>query len=179
MQTKTYNVYKFHELTKEQQQKAIDNLRDTNVDYDGWHEFTIEDETARLNLLGYEDVKISYSGFWSQGNGASFTAGGNIEKLVPANMQKYVDRIAFKKSGHYEHEYTMSLDIDYNDEPLGNTQIIEFENLEKELLENARIEARAIYSRLQNEYEYYTSDESIIATIESNDYDFTENGKID
>jgi hypothetical protein len=38
---------------------------------------------------------------------------------------------------------------------------------------------RAIYRRLEKEYEYLTSDESIIETIHANEYEFTEDGKID
>lgn len=178
METKTYNVYKFNELTDEQKEKAIENLRDINVDYDWW-EFTCEDEAERLASIGYDDVQIFFSGFSSQGDGASFTATGDVEKLVEKKYRKYIDTITFTKSGHYEHEYAMSINIDYTDEPTGKIQSIEFENLEKELLEDARSEARAIYKRLEKEYYYLISDDAIIETIQANDYDFTEDGKID
>ena len=177
METRTYNVYKFNELNDEQKEKVVHNLRDINVDYD-WSQWTIKDETIRLETLGYNNAEIFFSGFWSQGDGASFTATGDIEKLVPKKLRKFVDGITFSKSHQYEHEYTMSIHVEYNDEPTGRIQLVEFDNLEKELLEDARNEAREIYKRLQNEYEYLTSDKSIIETIEANEYDFTEDGHI-
>ena len=37
MKVRTYKVYKFDELPKDGQQKAIENLYDINVDYDDWY----------------------------------------------------------------------------------------------------------------------------------------------
>jgi hypothetical protein len=82
MRTETYTrtFAKFDELTKEQQTKVLDNLRDTNVDFDDWHDGVQEDFTSVLELLGFCDIKTFYTGFWSQGDGASFSAKFEIPK---------------------------------------------------------------------------------------------------
>jgi hypothetical protein len=47
-----------------------------------WYEFSIDDWTTALEQVGFTDAKINFSGFWSQGDGASFTSGLDIEKLL-------------------------------------------------------------------------------------------------
>lgn len=66
-------TYSFEELSPEAQEKALDKYRDINVDYNDWHDTIITDfeEDLRDNF-GFEDVKVQYSGFYSQGDGASF-----------------------------------------------------------------------------------------------------------
>lgn len=63
------------DLPPDVQEKVIDEHRDWNVEagYDWW-ENVYEDWTRRLEELGFNDVEISFSGFSSQGDGASFTA---------------------------------------------------------------------------------------------------------
>ena len=180
MKTKTYNVYKYDELTTEQKQKAIENLQGINTEYFDWYEYTIQDEKENLQKAGFEDSDISFSGFCCQGDGASFTATIDTIKLVPTNLQKYIDTITITKSSYNsEHEYTMQINIDYTDEPTDTDTDQQLGNLENEILEKSRDKARAIYKRLETEYNYLNSDESIIETIQANDYDFTSNGVID
>jgi hypothetical protein len=176
MKTKTYKVYKFNELTKEQKEKAIKNLWDINVRHN-WDEWVLDEEKSRLEELGYSDIEIYYSGFYSQGDGASFTATGNIEKLVEkASHKKDIELITFHRLfNDYCPECSMMIDIDYNTEKLPDYR----DTLEDNLLKNARNEAKAIYKHLQNEYDYLTSDDAIIETILANDYDFREDGNID
>ena len=73
----------------------------------------------------------------------------------------------------------MQINIDYTDEPTDTDTDQQLGNLENEILEKSRDKARAIYKRLETEYNYLNSDESIIETIQANDYDFTSNGVID
>lgn len=175
--TKTYEVFSFDELTEEVKEKVIEKFRDINVDY--YWSSDIEENTAeRLEELGYSEPKLFWSGFWSQGDGASFSASGNIEKLVPKKYQKFIESIDFTKNGRYEHEYTMSIDIDYNDKPTGRIGAMEFRNLEKELIENAREEARIFYDDLKTEYEYQTKDSCVIEAIKANEYQFLADGTL-
>lgn len=64
----------FSELSKDAQSNALDELRDINVQYDGWHDGVIDQFKEDMEMLGLSDVEVSYSGFYSQGDGASFTA---------------------------------------------------------------------------------------------------------
>jgi hypothetical protein len=65
--------YSFEELSPEAKRNALDDLRDINVEYSDWHESVIEDFEGHLKEFGVGDVEVSYSGFYSQGDGASFT----------------------------------------------------------------------------------------------------------
>lgn len=69
--TKTY--LKFNELSPEQKQKVLDKNRHYNTDFD-WFEESIGEFKTKLEKLGFYDVKVEFSGFSSQGDGASFTA---------------------------------------------------------------------------------------------------------
>ena len=65
--------YSFEELSPEAKKNALDEMRDINTEYQGWHEPIIEDFEERMKELGVDGVEVSYSGFYSQGDGASFT----------------------------------------------------------------------------------------------------------
>jgi hypothetical protein len=45
-----------------------------NVDDREWYEAVLDDWKGDLERLGYSDPDIQFSGFWGQGDGASFTA---------------------------------------------------------------------------------------------------------
>lgn len=53
--------------------RARDWYRSGNID-DFWAEYVIDEWTKELEDMGFDTVKIGYSGFSSQGDGASFTA---------------------------------------------------------------------------------------------------------
>lgn len=72
--TQVYTVAKFSELDKSKQNKVLEKLYDINVNDDFWSECLVEDYTEKLKKLGFYDIKFQWSGFWSQGDGASFSA---------------------------------------------------------------------------------------------------------
>lgn len=134
---KTY--LKFSELTDLQKKKVLDKMRDINVDGDYWHDSVTDEFKAKLSDLGYTNIKTQFSGFWSQGDGASFSA----EK----------DGHEISMTGRYCHSSNMTCD-------------------DKALLTESQDLAKQYYRDLEKAYVYYTSDESIIETIEANDYEF-------
>ena len=67
-------TYSFGDLSPKAQQNALDNNRDINVDYDGWEDGVTEEFKEDMGEIGIDDIKIEYSGFYSQGDGASFTS---------------------------------------------------------------------------------------------------------
>jgi hypothetical protein len=161
MKTKTYQVYKFSELSEESQEKAINNLYDINVDHQWW-EFIYEDaKNIGLNIEGFDIDRGSYcKGSWN-------TSPYECIKLIKKEHGKKCE--TYKTAVSYEKQFkALGKDEDGNQ--------IEDENLEDDfrnsLLEDHRI-------MLSKEYEYLTRKEAIIETIEANDYDFTANGEID
>lgn len=66
-------TYDFEQLSKDAQENAIEKNRDINIDDDGWEDPTIEGFKEDMSEYGISDIEVQYSGFWSQGDGASFT----------------------------------------------------------------------------------------------------------
>ena len=195
MKTIKIKLYEFDELSKEVQEKVIENNRDINTDYD-WYKYTLEEEGGKLEALGYTSPEINFSGFYSQGDGACFSSGLNIKLWLEANKKQKEYKTAYKlseylsgritTSGHYSHSGTMSVSLDsdydrnYYDtnrklEDKLNSELVE---LEADILNMARNEADRIYKVLEKEYEALTSSEAIIETLEANEYTFEDNGRM-
>lgn len=179
---KTYGT--FEELSKERQGKEIENHRDINVFYE-WHDDTLEEFKTVLEILGFKNVKISYSGFWSQGDGASFTG----EFYLPSDDDTLEIRLGKFKSEYtwlYESNrnlFESFLNLDLSDDIYNETlsvyrighhyshsNTITCDN--DSVKEFARSFSDLIYKRLESEYEYLTSDEAIIETLVANEYEF-------
>lgn len=199
MQTITHTVYKFNELSAEAKQTAIEAFKnDTNyLDYNWW-DFTYDDVVTILEFIGFSNIDISFTGFSSQGDGASFTgnyeyAKGGVKKLVSyapsekvfinaakqlqALQRKYFYKIFGKVeriSSHYVHENTVTFSVDYSS--VNTLQSVA--DIEQEITEIVRTISQYIYSKLENEYNYLMSDNAIIEHITCNDYLFNEDGTI-
>lgn len=137
MKTKTIKLFNFSELPKEAKEKALNNNRDYNVDGD-WSSWLLDDWEERLNKMGFDNVKIYFNGFYSQGDGACFEASidnGGMTKFLKAkkllnkfkaiskalkNNTLYVN-IKIEHKGRYYHEYMTDL-IDYT-EMQDNTEL--------------------------------------------------------
>jgi hypothetical protein len=86
----TKTVYTFKELldlnkegtvVREAVERARTWLGEAATDF-GWYSGVKELWKQALDQIGFQKAEIAFSGFWSQGDGASFTANVNIDKLV-------------------------------------------------------------------------------------------------
>lgn len=177
-ETKILTFAKYNELTEEQKLKVLENLSDLNVVH-GWWESTYDDIERQLEILGFSDIKINFTGFWSQGDGASFTA----KFSVPETKHEMNKRIkAFKEYSPEDKLFNFET-LSFLKEDKGteieiyridhryshyNTISCDYSGLK----EFAREFSKDIYKRLEKEYEYLTSRETIEETIEANDYEF-------
>jgi len=136
---KTYKY--FNELTPEQQQKVIEKYHDINEDT--W-EFSYEDLErefiTKLESMGYSDIKIQYTGFYSQGDGASFTA-------------KHGDDEIYRVNYHYSHSNSVTSD---NKDLLNKAR-----KLMNDFYKELKTQYKYLYSKdaivdtiLANEYEF-------------------------
>ena len=194
METRTYNVYKFSELSAKAKERALESLRLTNVDYDGWHDFVIEGWEEKLNKLGYKDAKIYFSGFYSQGDGACFEARIDVAEYIKAHKlskkyplsKKYSEyiRCSLKHGGHYYHSTMTDLRREIEcavADTGGDWDMIDAElsTLEDMILEERRNLGNKLYRELENAYSNLTENGAVIETIEANDYRFTIEGLLD
>lgn len=189
-------VYKFSELSEEAKQKAIENFRKGYPDYDWWNG-VYDHWKKKLEKLGYTDIDIRFSGFWSQGDGASFTGKIDIPAWLKAHPNKNHDRILLliekelvdvdnavikrDRWGNYVHWNTTSVYVNFNVYGGSATHLENVHNvlnpIESEIQEEVQDLSKEIYSDLEKGYEGVTSDESIAETIEANEYEFYENGE--
>lgn len=62
--------------------KAREWLQQGQCDFPDWYEHVIDMWKQALDQVGFENAEIQFSGFGSQGDGASFTADVDLYKLV-------------------------------------------------------------------------------------------------
>jgi len=192
MKTIETTVYSYSELSEKAKEKAKEWL--TSGDY--WSGTNaIECYKEILPHLGIEVDHIYFSGFWSQGDGACFVGRWRAKDLVDQkawrkmkwgceeltrirdqlSMVKQMYRRAFAvvtHTGHYNHENSVSIDVELDEENgVSNPEI------EKRLTELLRDVMRWIYDGLEKDYEYNHSEEVIAEMMDANDYTFDEDGE--
>jgi hypothetical protein len=178
-------VGQLEDFSPKDQEKIIDNYRDINVDHDWW-DFTYEDMIRCLETLGFYNVEIQFSGFWSQGDGASFTAWFDTAKK--AELNKRLKKLASEAPDIAEKARSFGFaDMKFHEEELEDGRIEVYRSSHhyshentitsdnEDLKEFARAFSRLIYRQLENEYEYLTSDEAVKETLEANEYEFDAN----
>lgn len=201
-------IYSYSELSDAAKENALSQWAES-VDWEWWD--SVYDDAAtiaeilgidlnqkRVNLMNGDyryDPVICFSGFWSQGDGASYSATFRYAKGMSKKIRQYAsndtelhritDSIAaiqkryfyllsgsISNSGaRYSHSGTMRGEIQ-NDIPgnyIGG-------DAESDYLDLLRSFADWIYYALQKEYEYQTSESSFIESCEANGYEFDSNG---
>ena len=194
MQVKEHTI-----MTKDQ---LLEKYRDINVDGDWWHEDVygwFEEqcneqgvEIGRLNKGKLRD--ISWSGFWSQGDGASF--GGKVIDYTKALgdrlndypiLYKYITELNGYIDCRWNTNYRYNgisnfnievedigayLDADHPFEDIWDKQMNqELDAVECHLLDLVEDLCSLLYKSLEDEYEGRTSDEAVWDTIVVNELD--------
>lgn len=187
MQTHSITTYSFEELTPEAQSKAINDNRDINTDDNYWYEYTLEAQKELLASYGFNDPRIFFSGFYSQGDGACFTTNNiDLSKLVEhlpltkqeKNKLKKLDlSLSVIRCGTYNlysHEHTASMEVDYHGFSTNQAHLAEkFEYL----AENLRLSlCKRIYKELYDEYDRLQSDDEVKEILIANEYEFLADG---
>jgi hypothetical protein len=203
-------VYRLDELSDAAKDKARAWYREGGFDYD-WYEAIYEDFQRIAEILGIrfktrivrlvggatrQEPRIAFTGFWSQGDGASFECYYSYRKNASAEIRSYAPRdiklheiadalLAIQRRnfyqlraeashrGHYYHEYCMSISVE-RDSPTYQDMTADAEEI---VIEALRDLARWLYRRLECEYEYLSSDEAVDEKIIVNEYTFTEAGR--
>lgn len=208
-QTIETTVYYLTELSDTAKDKARAWYRQGAFDFD-WYDSVYEDfericiilgitlKTRPVRLYGggtRQDPCIWFSGFWSQGDGASFEGSYSYVKGAHVSIRNYApqdtqlhaiaDRLRdlqrrnfyqlyadISQSGRYCHEYTMSVTAE-RDHPYHPAMTDDADAI---LTEAFRDLARWLYRQLEKEYEFQTSDAEVDEAILANEYTFTEVG---
>lgn len=179
MKTVQTKIYQINELSEEAREVAMSDWLDNGeIDLD----YLLEDFKSELANYGFTSVEIQYSGFWSQGDGASFTGFLDSVEIFLAKNRKHalakkiknIDEVSMHVTRHnhqYSHERTVGVCLN---DILDSDDSTELEKYLDAWVEDYSLD---MYKRLQEEYEYRTSDENIIEDIEQSEATFTANGK--
>ena len=200
---KTYTI---SELSPEAKQTAIEGIRndrgftEREIDLD----WVIENETEDLEALGLDNVEIAFTGFWSQGDGASFTARVNdipafiktigvtdeiLPKVLAAFEEVYEMRIV-RTDSRYFHENTVRFEIEEMDDTelilmsgfgIGDITVdlnetLEEIGLEKKASEWLKAKCKEIYRKLEKAYDEEFSEEAAEELIDSIGMEFDKEG---
>lgn len=153
-ETKEITVYTFDELSDKAKEHAIEQYARHGMDWEWW-DTVYDDAKEDGKEHGFDINDIRFSGFWSQGDGASWTGLVNISKFMEkhinadhplfARAQVYailiqdgwIDNVLEirRSSYHYSHSHTMSVgEIDdgalasvVHHEPHDGEQHVEFD----------------------------------------------------
>jgi hypothetical protein len=187
---------KYKDLSIEAKQVALEHHSNNAADYE-WDEDIKEYWVEKLEGLGISTSvnDIKWTGFWSQGDGCSFTGDINLrvfleshKDIVNHNAELYLTTIPFdgvarcyyypkltRNRHQYYHESTISLDCDEidcytedEDEMYGL-----WTDVEGDIIEQCRSYMKDIYRALSEEYEYITGEEALI----ERDADYAEDGE--
>jgi len=173
MRTIETTVYNFSELSEEAKEKAISYLSDINVDHD-WFDYIYDDaKNIGLEITEFDLDRASYA----KGNfmyDAKYTADNIIREHgahcdTAKTAQDYLVTLKTETDKVLSEYSNKECPEDYLDDFL-DTEDIDAEFL-RSLLEDYRI-------MLSKEYDYLTSEAAIIETIEANEYEFLDNGKL-
>lgn len=203
-------VYRFHELSDKAKARARNHYREQGL-HDQWWNFVYEDAVRVASILGISITEksgpshaIYFSGFSSQGDGASFqgsytpkpgnetTEGIRNECPEDKELHRIADALALLQvstrvqhglhveasittSGSYCHSGTMSVDATYAGWPLNGSPDTD---TAKELQQLMRDFADWIYEQLEAEHDYLTSDEHIDEFLSDGTYEFEESGAL-
>jgi hypothetical protein len=174
--TRTVEGYTFEELAADVQAKVVTQAQVSHEPYEGWDQDVIDNFVADLEEIGIGNAQVQYTGFWSQGDGASFTSKEvDLVKLfehmrstnyydVPESWMKAAqdgEIIGFIERIHrsHSHERTVTFDIDYAYEHSlsdADERGLHF------LLSNWLLDqCKAIYHMLEKEYYALSSTDAI------------------
>ena len=187
-------LYQYEELSAEAKKNALETCRDFNVTFDCWDEYTLEEFKAFLEMIGFVNPKIAYSGFWSQGDGLSFTGvygyKKDWKKNVKENYPDFLEKFAvplkdiqqtqhlakyraygylLKQGYRYSHSNTVAFTMEDNEEYSVS--------IEEHLQDAFRGIMNIMYALLEKEYENQKTDEAVEEAIVANEIWFTEDGK--
>lgn len=162
-------VYKFEELSDKGKEKALENLWDLNVDYEWWEGVYEDAAQIEMDITEFDLDQKRYCN-------AKIPLPLETARLILENHGETCDTYKLAKeflNGVEKAESSaQNCFFEVYDEYKLEGEIEDLEATFKKVL------CKEYASMLQKEYEYLTSKEGILESIESNDYDFTEDGEI-
>jgi hypothetical protein len=170
MKTIKLKLYSFDELSEQAQNKALNDLRTINVDFNWW-ESTYEDaKNIGLKITGFDLDRNKHA--TGQFTLSALEVAQNILNDHGDECQTYKLATEFLSKHN-------PIFADYMDENSENYESRDLEGQLQDLEQDFLNDLLKDYAdMLQKECEHLMSREAIIETFEANDYTFEENGRL-
>jgi hypothetical protein len=183
MRTEEIKIYKFEELSDEAKEKAIEDFRDGNLDYDWWDNTYEDARNVDLKITGFDTgrgnrINIEFYGL------AKDTAESILKEHGESTETYKLAKEFIKTNNFLQNTIEVYIELleetELEDEQERYTENLEFHEDEMEELSDEFLKdlGEEYLSMLKNEVEYLQSDEAIIETIEANEYEFLQNGEM-
>lgn len=174
-ETKEYTVYDYNDLlaNKELKERVLENHYDINVNFDWW-EWIVDNWIDENDKKGIEFIRKSLEFDLYRYRGCKCDYEVNIDKLLP-----YIESLTDKEKKIVK--YLIDNGICEYDSYITDQHPLVKKMMNKLFKEIERMEGLArndLYYKLDKEYEYLTSEEAILETIQANEYEFLEDGTI-
>lgn len=189
MKTIQTQLFNFDELSEDAQKEALNANRDFLADDPHWDTVYIWECEDMLKEKGYSEIDIRYSGFSSQGDGASATAVVDLEKWIAVDPEKrskfqpiadidHIAKVVRAPYPHYVHSNMIDAEVTVYDEDIADDLEKIACELEKAITTDIRALSDEIYKTLEGEYDSITSDEVLAEHFTENEYWFLEDGTL-
>jgi hypothetical protein len=165
------NTYKFNELSEDAQAKAIDELRDINTEHEWWDNMYDDAENVGLKITSFDLDRNRHA------DGKFIESAEHCANKIIADHGDMCE--TYKTAENYLSERDSLIDTWERDDDGEFINEGDMDDKLNELDDDFLVDILEDYSiLLQNEYEYRCTDEAVIETIDANEYDFLESGKI-
>lgn len=162
MRTIETTVYQFSELSNEAKQNAVNELSDINVYFDWWESIYEDAQKIGLKITSFDLDRNR------RATGEFILSACEVAQNIMNEHGKMCE--TYKTAENFLNPWNPVFS-NYMDET-SEDKLMELEHyFLSSILEDYSI-------MLQKESEYRMTDEAIIETIEANEYEFTENGKM-
>jgi hypothetical protein len=163
MRTETIKIdlYSFDELSDSAKQSAIESLYDLNVDHEWWDCIYADAVNIGCEINGFDLGRGSYCDLFCM----------DTEVTAHLILDNHGDMCETYKTAQIFIYYCSVAVNSTPDDELSD----KFDELSKEFIYSLSEDYRLM---LQREYDYLTSKEAIIETINCNEYEFTVDGKL-
>lgn len=180
MKTISVNLYSINELEPKAKAKALDKLRQCELE-DGFINSNVSENFASI----LEERKLDLKAFWSlsncQGDGVAFEGSlskDDILRLELATLEELekvdLECIDISLHGRYTHENSMVLTSRYDDRRYHET----LDKIELSVLGYLQALSKEFEAIGYNDIEFQTSDEVLIETSEANEFTFEACGRM-
>ena len=166
-ETTTKTWYSFDELSDEAKEYAVRDFCDINVSHEWWESIYDDAKNVGIKIMGF-DI--------DRGNYIETRLIHDIDFTVHVILKNHGEETdTHKLAKQYDTDKTQLLEK-YAAE-ISEEDFYDFDNdLDDQDAEFTRAIGEEYLTLLRQEYEYLTSEEAIIETIQANDYEFDENG---